>query len=59
MYHLNIGVGDKLAELERVVKRKDDYVIPPSDKQMIVGRKLGDFLTLGTVAKPFKQNSQL
>ena len=40
------NVGDKLAELERVVKRKDDDdVIPPSDKQMIVARKLGDFLT--------------
>ena len=40
------NVGDKLAELERVVKRKDDDdVIPPSDKQMIVARKLGNFLT--------------
>ena len=39
-------IGDKLAELEQAVKRKDDdNVIPPSDKQMIVARKLGDFLT--------------
>ena len=40
------NVGDKLAELEQAVKRKDgDDVIPPSDEQMIVARKLGDFLT--------------
>ena len=40
------NVGDKLAELEQAVKRKDgDDVIPPSDKQMIVAHKLGDFLT--------------
>ena len=40
------NIGDKLAELEQVVKRKDDDdVIPPSDKQMIVARKLGNFLT--------------
>ena len=38
------NVGDKLTELEQVVRRKDD-VIPPSDKQMIVAHKLGDFLT--------------
>ena len=39
------NVGDNLAELERVVKCKDDDVITPSDKQMIVAGKLGDFLT--------------
>ena len=40
------NVGDKLTKLDQAVKRKDgDDVIPPSDKQMIVARKLGDFLT--------------
>ena len=35
------NIGDKLAEVEQIVKHKDG-VIPPSDKQM--ARKLGDFL---------------
>ena len=40
------NVGEKLTELEQAVKRKDgDDVIPASDKQMIVARKLGNFLT--------------
>ena len=38
------NVGDTLVELEQIVKHKDD-VIPPSDKQILVARKLGDFLT--------------
>ena len=40
------NVGEKLTELEQAVKRKDgDDVIPASEKQMIVARKLGNFLT--------------
>lgn len=35
-------VGDKLIELDHAVKHKDN--VAPSDKQRIVGRKLGDFL---------------
>ena len=38
------NIGDKFAEVKQIVKHKDD-VIPPSDKQMIVARKLGNFLT--------------
>lgn len=37
-------VGEKLVELEQAVKRSED-AIPPSDKQILVARKLGDFLT--------------
>ena len=35
-------VGDKVLSLERAIERD---TVPPPDKQMIVARKLGEFLT--------------